>query len=89
MFLLIPESEVSIVAPCGPGNVELVKDSQHVLCPLVGQFAVYRLIYAPLTAEQLKIILLGSLDGILEVSSNPVDIPLFRGEFVFIDDRLD
>ena len=75
MTLLIPETEVGIIAPCGPGDVELIEDSQYVAIPVVGQLTIHRLIHAPLTAEQLQVVFLRSLDGVLELLTDLVDIP--------------
>ena len=56
---------------------------------IVGQFAVHGLIDAPLATEQLQVVLLGSLDGILEVGTDVVDVPYLGGEMVLVDDCLD
>ena len=79
MALLIPETKVGIVAPGSPGNVVLVEYGQHVACPVVSQLAVHWLVNTPLTAEQLQVVLLGGLDGILKLGTDGVDIPYLLG----------
>ena len=76
MALLIPEAEVGIVAPRGPGNVELVEDGQHITSPVIGQLTVYGFIDTPLAAEQLQTVFLRCLDGIFELLTDLVDVPI-------------
>ena len=85
--LLVPEAEVGIVAPGRPGDVELVEHSQHVAIPVVGQFTIHGLIHSPLPTEQLQVVLLGGLDGILELLTDLVDVPYLLG--VWLQFRLD
>ena len=87
MLLLIPETEVSIIAPGSPGDIVLLEDGQHILRPLVSQLTVNGLINTPFATEQLQVVLLGCSNGILEVLTNLVDVPYLLG--ILLQQRLD